>query len=76
LSGSEWFLFVFFLIPIYGLLIWSYLNPEESHLWGRRWMYVEEPELSEDSIWIHKIIIMVIIIVMTIILLLNIYQSF
>jgi hypothetical protein len=45
-------------------------------LWGRRWMYVEEPELSEDSIWIHKIIIMVIIIVMTIILLLNIYQSF
>ncbi|MEW8971183.1 MAG: hypothetical protein AB2411_11180 [Mesobacillus sp.] len=38
------------LIPIYGLLIWTYLCPEESILFGSRWMYREEPEISRKAI--------------------------
>lgn len=38
MSGPEWFLLIVFLIPVYGLLIWSYINPEDSHLLGKRWM--------------------------------------
>jgi len=76
LIGSEWFILIIFLIPVYGLLIWGYINPEESYFFGRRWMYEEEPELSEEAIWFHKRVSMIIIIVITFILLLNIYQSF
>lgn len=43
------FLSIVFLIPLYGVLIWSYLNPKESILWGKRWMYNEEPEVSKDA---------------------------
>lgn len=45
------FLLMFILvIPIYGVLIWSYFDPEESLLWGKRWIYKEEPEISEGAI--------------------------
>ncbi|WP_176215194.1 hypothetical protein [Cytobacillus gottheilii] len=37
-------------IPVYGLLIWMYLEPEESMLAGKRWMYQEEPEVSDSAI--------------------------
>ncbi|MCA1319588.1 hypothetical protein LC085_06645 [Bacillus tianshenii] len=43
-------LYFIFMIPVYGVLIWSYLCPEESMLFGERWMYKEEPEFSEDAI--------------------------
>ncbi|MDX8367933.1 hypothetical protein [Cytobacillus sp. IB215665] len=45
---------VIFLIPIYGLLIWTYFSPEESIFLGRRWMYREEPELSKEVIQYTK----------------------
>jgi hypothetical protein len=76
LSGAEWFILIIFLIPVYVLLIWAYRNPAESYFFGRRWMYEEEPELSEEAIWIHKKVSMIIIIVISLILLSNIYQSF
>ncbi|MDT8861158.1 hypothetical protein N0O92_13025 [Alkalihalobacillus sp. MEB130] len=48
------FLTIFFMIPIYGLLIWTYFYPEESMLLGQRWMYKEEPEFSEMAIGYTK----------------------
>ena len=38
------------IIPLYGVLIWSYFYPKESLLWGKRWMYQEEPEISDGAI--------------------------
>ncbi len=26
-------------MPLYVVLIWSYFYPQESLLWGKRWMY-------------------------------------
>jgi hypothetical protein len=44
------FFTVVIMIPIYGLLIWTYFCPEESILFGNRWMYKEEPEISSTAI--------------------------
>jgi hypothetical protein len=44
------FFILVIMIPIYGLLIWTYYNPEESMLFGNRWMYKEEPEISITAI--------------------------
>jgi hypothetical protein len=52
------FFTVVLLIPIYALLIWSYLEPEESLLIGKRWMYREEPEISKTAIRYTKFISM------------------
>ena len=41
---------VIFLLPVYAILIWSYLEPEKSKFMGRRWMYKEEPEASPKAI--------------------------
>lgn len=41
---------IILIIPLYGLLIWTYLDPEESILFGKRWMYSEEPEVSKKAI--------------------------
>ncbi|MDN4494480.1 hypothetical protein [Ureibacillus aquaedulcis] len=39
-----------FLIPLYIFLIWSYIEPEESILSGKKWMYKDEPEPSLKAI--------------------------
>lgn len=44
------FFAVVLLIPVYGLLIWAYTCPEDSILFGNRWMYKGEPELSKTAI--------------------------
>ncbi|MBD8069937.1 hypothetical protein [Bacillus sp. PS06] len=41
---------VIFMIPLYALLIWTYCCPEESILFGKRWMYNDEPEISRTGI--------------------------
>ena len=62
------FLLMFILvIPIYGVLIWSYFDPEESLLWGKRWIYKEEPEISEGAIRYTKMMFLVSMIVLTVI---------
>lgn len=55
------------MLPIYAVLIWTYFDPEESLLWGKRWMYEEEPELSEEAIRFAKIASIVGIVALTII---------
>ncbi|HWK21500.1 MAG TPA: hypothetical protein VNS08_00560 [Ureibacillus sp.] len=46
----------FFLsIPLYGVLIWSYFCPQESLLFGKRWVYKEEPEISDGAIRYIKV---------------------
>lgn len=35
---------------MYAALIWTYCFPEESILFGRRWAYKEEPEVSNKAI--------------------------
>ena len=42
-------LIILLLIP-YGIIIWTYFNPKESLLSGRRGIYKEEPEITESAI--------------------------
>ncbi|MCH7321493.1 hypothetical protein LZ480_06255 [Solibacillus sp. MA9] len=41
---------IFFMSPLYAVIIWSYLNPKESLLWGKRGIFKEEPEVTEAAI--------------------------
>lgn len=61
------FLFFIFMIPMYGVLIWTYFCPGDSLLWGKRWMYKEEPEVSEGAIRYAKVASLTVIVVLTII---------
>lgn len=47
---AEKIVMIIFMIPIYGLIIWSYFYPEESLLLGRKWEYKEEPTFSDARI--------------------------
>ncbi|MFS1514160.1 hypothetical protein VQL36_17280 [Chengkuizengella sp. SCS-71B] len=53
---AETIIMIIFMIPIYGILIWTFFYPEESILFGRRWMYKEEPELSKEIILYTKFV--------------------
>ncbi|SFD79257.1 hypothetical protein SAMN05216378_1446 [Paenibacillus catalpae] len=59
---------IIFMLPIYVVLIWSYFEPRESLMWGRRWMYDEEPELSGKAIRYTKIATLVSIIFITLLI--------
>jgi hypothetical protein len=61
------FVFFVFMIPMYGVLIWTYFCPEDSLLWGKRWMYKEEPEISNSAIRFAKVSSLTAIVVLTII---------
>lgn len=76
MSGAELFILIIFLIPIYGLLIYAYIDPKESFLFGRRWMYKEEPEFSEEAINFLKKASLIFMVLLTIIVVLCIYRSF
>lgn len=76
MSGTELLLLIVFLIPIYGVLIWAYIDPVSSYLFGRRWMYKKDPEFSEETIKIFKKVVMALIVVITFMLVVIIYQSF
>lgn len=65
---GEIIIMVILLIPLYGLLIWTYNCPEESILFGKRWLYKEEPEISEAAIRYTKFASLVAIIGLPIIL--------
>ncbi|WP_409271674.1 hypothetical protein V1499_19070 [Neobacillus sp. SCS-31] len=70
---ADIYLLIVFSVPIYVLLIWTYFYPEESMLFGRRWMFKEEPEISEGAIRYTKISSIVALVVLTIILLITIF---
>ncbi|AST91157.1 hypothetical protein BC6307_07630 [Sutcliffiella cohnii] len=50
ISISSIILSIILLIPLYGVLIWTYIEPEESLLFGKRWMYNGEIEPSTKAI--------------------------
>ncbi len=52
-------------IPIYAILIWTIIDTRESLLLGKRWMYNEEPELSDEYIRYTKIVTVVFMIIIT-----------
>lgn len=60
------------IIIIYGILIWTYFNPEKSLLWGKRGMYKEEPQLTESAIRNTKVKALISIIVITLIIIIYI----
>ena len=39
-----------FFVPIIVVLIWQYRNPKEAILLGRRWVYKNEPDVSEAAV--------------------------
>lgn len=55
---------------LYGVTIWTYVNPKESLLWGRRGIYKEEPEITERAIQNTKKKALITIIILPIIALL------
>ncbi|MER2262429.1 MAG: hypothetical protein ABS934_10460 [Psychrobacillus sp.] len=53
---GEIFIVLVFMIPLYAFFIWTYNFPRESFLWGKRWMYEEEPEVSPKVIRYMKFV--------------------
>ncbi|WP_180827386.1 MULTISPECIES: hypothetical protein [Bacillus] len=66
----EAYLFIVLMIPVYGFLLWTYFNPEESVLKGQRWMYTEEPEVSRAAIRYTKFMSLFIMIALPVFILL------
>ncbi|WP_180271156.1 hypothetical protein [Fredinandcohnia onubensis] len=62
---AEVILYFILMIPLYALLIWTYFNPEESMIFGQRWMYKKEPEFSDDAIRYTKFVARVGILLLT-----------
>ncbi|MFJ7666993.1 hypothetical protein ACIQXI_07780 [Lysinibacillus sp. NPDC097195] len=56
------------ILIVYGVLFWTYFNPEKSLLLGRRGMYKEEPQLTESVIRKTKAKALISIIVITLII--------
>jgi hypothetical protein len=54
------------MIPLYAVLLWTYFDPEGAVFLGRRWMYKEEPELSEVGIRYTKIASVITMVIITI----------
>ncbi|MBM7615794.1 hypothetical protein [Alkaliphilus hydrothermalis] len=76
MSGAEIFISVIFLIPIYGLLIYSYINPEESYdLFGKKSIMDEDIELIEEEIQWLKLRSLFSIIILTLVIVMMIYKS-
>lgn len=51
-SAIFWFILC---LPLYAVLIWQYVNPEEAMLWGKRWMYNDEPQITESAVRYTKL---------------------
>ncbi|QTD42112.1 hypothetical protein [Sporosarcina sp. Te-1] len=47
---SEIIITVILIIPLYGFLLWTYYCPEDSLMFGKRWMYNKEPDFSPNII--------------------------
>ena len=73
---AEKILLFILMLPIYGLVIWSYIYPEESILFGKRWMYKEEPELSDEVIRYTKFASMVVMIGLPIVVISFVFDIF
>ncbi|WP_060206259.1 hypothetical protein [Sporosarcina koreensis] len=47
---AEMILTVILMIPLYAFFIWTYNCPEDSFLFGKRWQFKEEPEVSPNMV--------------------------
>ncbi|MCU9614540.1 hypothetical protein OEV98_13430 [Caldibacillus lycopersici] len=63
-------------IPIYFLLFLGIVDPRELIMWGNRWKFKEEPELSDELLRITKYSSLVCIIVLTLIWIATIISFF
>ncbi|WP_051382004.1 MULTISPECIES: hypothetical protein [Sediminibacillus] len=60
---AVWFFIIVFGIPFVALLVWSIIKPDQSYLFGRRWMFNGEPKVSElGAFWIRLLSIIMLII--------------
>ena len=66
---------IIFLLPVYAVLIWTYIDPEESMKFGSRWQYKGEPEYSDLAIAYTKFGSMFVGILLTFILALSIIEN-
>ncbi|WP_339253372.1 hypothetical protein NSQ43_04475 [Sporosarcina sp. FSL W8-0480] len=64
---AEWIFLFIICIPLFLILIWQVFNPEDAMLWGKRWMYKEQPEVSDEAIKYTKIVSILGIVVLTLI---------
>jgi len=76
LKMLETILIIFLTIPLYAVLIWSYFYPQESLLWGKRWMYKEEPDISDDAIRYIKVASLISVIGLTLVFIIVILTQF
>ncbi len=67
---------IILLIPVYIALIWAYFYPEESMLFGERWMYNSEPEYSDNAIKYVKFMSLSALIIISTFLLGAMFQSY
>ncbi|GEN84872.1 hypothetical protein SLU01_31840 [Sporosarcina luteola] len=61
---AELIFFFIICIPVFLILIWQIYNPEDAVLWGKRWMYKEQPEVSDEAIKYTKIMSIIALIVL------------
>lgn len=66
---AEIFITVILMIPVYALLIWTYIEPEESIMFGRRWRYEVEPEVSPSAVRYAKFSAVIMMVFLPIIIL-------
>ena len=67
------FIIIVLSIPIYGLLIWTFIEPEESLMFGNRWRYNGTPKFSELQILLTKIGAIMGIIFMSLLIIIEIF---
>lgn len=51
---GELIFYGFWFVILYGIAIWTFLNPEESLIIFRRWEYKEEPVFSDLAVTVQK----------------------
>ena len=71
----EFILFFILCIPLYGVLIWSFLCPEESVILGKRWLFNHKLEPSTLAIQYTKWSSLVGLILLTVIFILYLDYS-
>ncbi|WP_034430338.1 hypothetical protein [Caldisalinibacter kiritimatiensis] len=55
-KALQYFFFILILIPVFFVFLYVYMYPTDTFMFGRRWMFDEEPEMSEGFIKYYKII--------------------
>lgn len=61
-------------IPLFAALLWAFFDPRESLLFGRRWMYEEEPEPSEAAIFFTKVLSAICLIILALIFIVSFFN--